>query len=230
MDSLIQDVLNANVVFVGVELMNRPDARDNLIKAVNAEVMNAEVGFAINASGGAPTPSHRFVIPRYRISLDITSTRSSITKEYLSQTSPSEDLEQLSNVASSAICNTIVEGQQLVAYGYNMAIVFSPDLSEPAIQHLGKRLYAPQAHTFGREDWDFTGGLGTLYFSDGNRRWTFNMEPRPREDFGSKRLYISINLHVDEQELPDENAIKCSFEEVLNEANRLMKQLLAESN
>ncbi len=229
MNSLIQDVLNASMVFVGVELMNKPDARDNLMKVANTEVMEAaEIGFPVSASGGIPTPIHRFALQRDRISLDIAPARSSVTKEYLSQTSPPEDIDQLAKIVACAIDNTEFEEQQLSAYGYNMVIVFSPDLEEPAVQHLGKHLFNP--YHFGREEWERIGGLGTLYFSDGDRRWTFNIEPRPREDFESNKLYMSVNLHVPDSELPDENVIKDGFNEVLEEAKRLTKQLLTAGN
>ena len=228
MNSLIQDVLNASMAFVGVELMNKPNAQDNLMKAANVEVMEAEIGFSVNAPGGMPTPVHRFVLQRDRISLDIASARSSVTKEYLSQTSPSEDIAHLAKIVACAIDNTEFEEQQLNAYGYNMMIVFSPDLDEPVAHHLGHHLFA--SYPFGREDWERIGGLGTLYFSDSARRWTFHIESRPRGDFESKRLHMSINLHVPDSKLPDEDAIKDGFNEVLEEANRLMNQLLTAGN
>ena len=226
MNSLIQDVLNASMAFVGVELMNKPDARDNLMKAANAEVMETEIG--LSAPGGMPTPVHRFVLQRDRISLDIASAISSVTKEYLSQTSSSEDIAHLAKIVACAIDNTEFGEQKLDAYGYNMVIVFSPDLDDPVAHHLGHHLFA--SYPFGREDWERIGGLGTLYFSDSARRWTFNIESRPREDFESKRLYMSVNLYVPDSELPDENAIKDGFNEVLEEANRLMNQLLTAGN
>ena len=219
MDSLVQDVLNANIVFIGIELMNKPEAGENLRAATDAEMVGSEVGLSVSASG-APESARRFILPRDRISLDITSGRSSVTMEY-----PSNDFSKLAKVIACAIDNT-EEAQQPTAHGYNIILVLDPELTEPAVKLLGYRLITPQS--LGRESWDRIGGLGALYFQDGPRRWTFNIEPRPRDDLESKKLFMSINLHLPNEELPTEQVAADTFSEMLDEAISLANQIIGD--
>ena len=217
MNSLVQDVLNASMVFMDVELMNKPDARSKLAEAANGEVIGVDLGLSLTL-GGAPEPSRRFVLQRERISLEVTPGRSSVAMEY----SP-RDFTQIAEIVTSAIENTEFEGQQLSAYGYNMMLVIDPNLGTSAVEHLGKYLFA--STKFGREGWERAGGLGILYFSDGDRRWTFNVEPRPRDDVESNKLFMSMNLHLTRTVMPAEGAIVDTFTEMLDEAVRFTEQL-----
>ena len=219
MDSLVQDVLNANIVFIGIELMNKPEAGESLRAATDAEVVGSEVGLSVSPSG-APESARRFILSRDRISLDIMSGRSSVTMEY-----PPNDFAQLAKVIACAIDNT-EEGQQPTAHGYNMILVLDPELTEPAVKLLGRRLITPQS--LGRGSWSRIGGLGALYFRDGLRRWTFNIEPRPRDDLESKKLFMSINLHLPNGELPTERVAADTFSEMLNEAISLANQIVGD--
>ena len=219
MPSLVQDLLNASIVFLGIELMNKPQAGESLRAATDAEVVGSEVGFSVSASG-APESARRFILPRDRISLDITSGRSSVTMEY-----PPDDFAQLAKVIACAIDNT-EEGQRPAAFGYNMILVLDSELTEPAVKLLGNRLITSQS--LGRESWDRIGGLGAIYFQDGLRRWTFNVEPRPREDLESKKLFMSVNLHLPNEELPAEQVVVETFSEMLNEARSLANQIIGD--
>ena len=80
---------------------------------------------------------------------------------------------------------------------------------------------------FGREDWRLAGGLGTLYFTDGDRRWTLNVEPRPRDDIRSNKLFMSVNLNVPGGEMPAGlEIIESTFRDVLDGVEYFAGQLI----
>ena len=218
MDALVPDVLNASIVFLGMELMNTPEASRNLENAVNGDVLGMDVGIAVTA-GGAPEPSRRIVLPRDRIAIEIASARSSVVAEY-----PQPDFIRMAGIVACALENTEIEEQQ-ATFGYNMTLVLSPELEGTAVKHIGDHLFS--ATSFGREDWQRVGGLGTLYFLDGHRRWTFSIEPRPRDDAQSKRFFMSINLHQSNVNLPSESDVVNTFVEMLTEAGQFMDQLVS---
>ena len=135
MDSLVQDILNASMVFAGIELMTGPNAQNALGRVANAEVVGMDVGFSVTA-GGTPQPSRRLTLQRDRISLDIAPARSAVSMEY----SP-RDFSLLSKVISCAIENTSLEGQNLTAHGYNLMLVLAPELTQPAVEYIGNHLF-----------------------------------------------------------------------------------------
>ena len=222
------DVLNVSIVFLGVALMNKSDARQGLAEATRADVVQVETGISINAMGSMPVAppelTRRYVLNRDRINVETSPTRSSVTKEYVSQSSPSEDFVRLAQVFAIARENTAMQGQQLTAYGYNMTIVFTPEMARPAAAFLGDHLFVSQGLV--PEEWGLMGGLGSLYFYDGSRRWTFNIESRPRDDYQSRRFFMSVNVHVEADGLPSDDEVAQSFDEMLHESEEFMRKLL----
>ena len=218
-NSLIQDILNASIVFAGVELMNRQDAQSALGGVANTEVVGMDVGFSVTA-GGTPEPTRRLTLQRDRISLDIASTRSTVSMEY-----PPRDFSLLSRVICCAVESTNLQGQELTAHGYNMTLVLAPELTRPAVEYIGDHLF--ESRNFGRDEWELAGGLGTLYFDEGDRRWTFNIEPRPRNDMRSRKLFMSVNLHVLGDNMPtDHDVIGGTFREVLSAVEYFASQFI----
>ena len=226
MESGVPDILNVSVVFAGVELMNMPDARGNLSSALNdAEILTEEVGFSLPVVEGAPSAARRYVLERDRISIEVTTGRSSIQKDYPSPTTPSDDFDRLAEIVTHALINTDFEEQELSAYGYNMVIVFNPDWQQPAIQYLGEHLFSPTAYI--KDGWQREGGYGSLLFTDDQkRRWTFLLEPRPRNNTTSKRLYIAVNLHIPDTEPPNQESISGALDESLRNSTDFVEQLL----
>ena len=227
METIGTDVLSASVVFVGITLMNQPDSQHNLAELTGSDVVQVETGISINpmvSAPSAPELAHRYALHRDRIYVDTSPARSSVIKEYVSQTSPAEDFAKLADVVTCARENTEMQGQKLTAYGYNMTIVFAPDWTQSAIDYLGKHLFASD-HLI-PETWDSIGGLGTLYFWDGGRRWTFNIEPRPRDDHQSNKFFMSVNVHVESGDFPENDAVALELEGALRESTEFMRRLL----
>ena len=227
MESIVSDVLSASVVFVGITLMDKPDAQRNLAEVMRSDVVQVETGISINPVGGVPNRpelAHRYALDRDRIYVETSPARSSVTKEYVSQTAPFEDFARLAQVVTCARDNTRLQSQQLRAYGYNMTVVFGPDWTQSASAYLGEHLFA--SHQLVPATWEAIGGLGTLYFWDGSRRWTFNIEPRPRDDHQSSSFFLSINVHIESDDFPETDAITQAFNDVLNESSAFVGRLL----
>ncbi len=224
MNSVVPDILSINVVFAGVELMNKPESGDNLARAASSDILTELVGMPpSSASSTLPSP-RRYILQRDRISVDVDIARTSIQREFPSPP-PSDDFARLAYVTTVVLDNTDFEEQQLSAYGYNMVIVFDPGWQEPTIQYLGEHLFSTDVFTM--DDWTNTGGYGSLVFTDDDeRKWTFLLEPRPRDDVASKKLYMTVNQHIADTRLPMQESINSALNESLRRSTYLVEQLL----
>ena len=230
MESVIEDILSADLIFLGVGLINSPESFEQFKASLDTEIQ-AEVGILANVSGGSsgigavPETAHRFLLNRDRILLDILpNVRSSITRQYPSNANSSTDFARLAEVVACAFECTDFSNQQLTAFGYNLRYVLAPELSEPAISYLGKRLFDGQS--LGKRGWETFGGMGSILFLDGIRRWTFNVEPRPRDNYESRKLFLHLNLHLESSERPSEQDINVAFAEMKEEVDNFVRRLI----
>ena len=225
MDTVVPDILSASIVFAGAKLMNRPDARENLANAVNAGILTEEVGISLPSAGGTPPSVRRYTLQRDRISVETSAARTVIQREFPSNP-PSGDFARLAQVTESVLSNTDFREQSVSAYGYNMVMEFDPGWDKPTIEYLGEHIFSPDP--FLRNDWKHTGGYGSLVFEDDlGRRWTFLLEPRPRDDAENRKLYMTANLHVRKSDLPELESIDSALNESLQRSVFLVDQLLS---
>ena len=225
MDTVVPDILSASIVFAGAELMNRPDARESLANAVNAGILTEEVGIPLPSAGGTPPSVRRYTLQRDRISVETSAARTVIQREFPSNP-PSRDFARLALVTESALSNTDFREQRVSAYGYNIIMEFDPGWDKPTIEYLGEHIFSPAP--FLRDDWKHTGGYGSLVFEDDlERRWTFLLEPRPRDDAENRKLYMTVNLHVRKSDLPELESIDSALNESLQRSVFLVDQLLS---
>ena len=217
MAATLQDVVSVNLVLVGVGLLNQPDEAERFRNALDTD-MRLEVGLVANVPSGLTEPSRTFTLNRERISLNLSSSRSSIAREYPNQS----DLARLAQVAALAIDCTDLEGNTPQAYGYNVEMVFNQGTGQSAIQYLGERLF--DYGLLKKDGWDLLGGRGQLIFRDAVGQWTITVEPRFGEE-STSRFFLSLNLHKDEQWLPPEDEITGSLEEVWQEALAFIERL-----
>ena len=222
MAATIVDVLSADLTLVGIGLLNSPEEFNIFRNEVNAEVQ-VGLGLSVNVSPGVAEPNRTFSLDRDRIVVNVSSGRTSITKEYPALEERSTDLSRLSFVAWRAIASTNVEDNKPIAFGYNLALVVDPQLDETAIKYLGDRLFGDRTPI--KDGWSLVGGTGRLIFADGSREWTFTTEPRPSEDHASKRVFLAVNLHIPETRWPEQNEILNSFEKVWDTAIHFINKL-----
>ena len=217
-----QDVLKADLVLVGVEILKSAAELEQFRECVNADV-RAGTGLATNEFSGETHSVRTFTLNRDRIVLTSLPDRSLVVKEYPSLEDPELEWERLAQVATCAIESTEDANRAPRAFGFNYEWVFDVGADETAAGLLGERLLNQQSFT--KEGWKLVGGGGTLMYSDGNRRWTFHTQPRPNGDPKAKRVFLGLNLHVEEPRTPSANEIRRSLEEIWTEAHSFMMWL-----
>ena len=212
------EVIKANFVLVGIRLLGAPDELESFKRAIGTDVQVAGVGMGVNMQTGIAEPGLTFTLNRDRITLDFSSSRSTINRDYPSR----EELPRLAEVCGQAIDSTLITEQQIRAYGFNIELFFDQQSAATAFEYLSKRLF--DVGSLGNEGWQFVGGAGRLVFSDVGRRWTISLEPRLNDEAES-RVFLSINLHKVEHTPPGEGEIRDSLEEIWDEVHKFIKRL-----
>ncbi len=217
MPATLRDVVSANLVLVGVGLLNEPDEVERFRNELDTD-LRLEVGLVTNIPSGLTEPSRTLTLNRERIALSLSSSRSTIAREYPDRS----DLARLAQIAALAIGSTSWADQTIQAFGYNVEMVFDQSSGQPSIRYIGERLFGQQS--FGKVGWGLSGGTGQLIFIGDDSQWTITVRPQPG-DVATTRVLLALNLHKDEQRLPDKNEIRTSLEEAWNEAVSFMNSL-----
>ena len=150
MAATLHDVVSANLVLVGVGLLNEPSEFERFRNALDTDI-RPEVGLVANVSTGLTEPSRTFTLHRERIALNLSPSRSTISREYPDES----DFARLAEVAALAIESTDLADGKPQAFGYNIEMVFNQDTGQSAIQYLGERLF--DYGRLGKEGWDRVG-------------------------------------------------------------------------
>ena len=210
MPPAVSDVLKANVVFVGIELLNSQESVDKFQTFVGSEVVRE--GLLVGGGPGiTPSQGHIFRLHRDRIFLQCSSVRSIVEREYPAR----QDLTRLTDVTHCAIQNTDMTDQSLAAFGFNIDMVFDQSSGKTALKYLADRLFSTRIHEF--NDWPLIGGSGKLVFEEGANQWTVTAEPRFGDEKTTK-VYLGINSHFNQHELPDRSAMLSSLCETWDKA------------
>ncbi len=220
LDARHDEVVSANLVLVGVNLLKQTEEFERFSRELDVDLVDlrVEVGLITNIPSGQTEQSRTITLDRERISLNMSPSRSSITRAYPSV----QDLDRLAKVSALAIESTVLIDQVPKAFGYNIEVVFDQDSGQPAIQYIGKRLFGHQS--LGEVGWELIGGTGQLVFADAQSRWTINLRPRSDNPDTSKG-FMSLNLHRDEQRLPNEEEIRASLIEARTKAIEIINRL-----
>lgn len=218
----VHEIVRANLVLVGVVLLNAPDETERFRMALDAD-LREELGLTANLAGGLPEPTRTVTMNRDRIALTLSPSRTSIDKEYPSPEDPTSDFARLAEVAHCAIASTVMETNQAVTFGYNLEAVFNQDSRQPTLHYLGNRLFNAQSLGLSRPGTHRRDGQ--LIFSDSDKRqWTIATRPRSNDD-RDRRVVLALNLHLTEQPLPSAGEIQTSLREVWNPAKSFMERL-----
>ena len=210
-----QDTLKAELVLVGIELLGDSDRLNDF--AVSART---DVDLAIPGPLLAPGDlgiAQMIRLPRERIIVQTSAARSFIRRDYpIGQ----QDLDRLAEVANEAIVHTDLDAddQTLRAFGFNVDIVYDQSSGMTATQYLAERLFHPDL--FASSGLSIVGGGGriTLQSSEGFQ-WGVSVEPR-HNDPNMSRVFLSVNLHREEQVMPSAEDIRYSLSSALNQAHR----------
>ena len=218
----VREVLKADLVLVGVELLKSQTEIGEFQRALRSDVL---IGSATVPSSitGAARPVTALALQRDRIFLQSFPDRSVVSKEFPSLDDPTQEWARLAEVTTYAIANTNKADLNPRAFGYNLASVYDINLESSAASFLGDRMLTDTP--LGNTGWELIGGAGAAIFKDGNRRWTFNLQPQPVGDPDSKRIGFDLNLHLEEPRIPTQDEISDTLNEIWTEARRFIERL-----
>lgn len=217
---IIDDILEINLVLVGVSLVNTSEERATFHKDVATEIVSTETGLG----AGIIERVHTLRRDRVRVVASIQPTgtpdRTIIAREYPDES----DLDRLAEVAGMAIANTDLNNQTPRALGYNIELAYEPESAGLAIKYLADRLFIPSLLQDG--GWQLSGGAGQLFFQKDDQNWRVRLEPRFNDDTTTK-VFASINLHriASDLALPTESSIRDSFQLLWGEAHQIVDLL-----
>ena len=218
----VRDVSKVDVVLLGVELLKSLDEMRSFRDSADVDVHMGS-GTATEASTGETHSLTAVTLQRERIIINSFPGRSFIIKEYPSVCNPDPDWDRLAEVATLAISCTDPAAKDPRAFGYNLALVMDVNQDETAAIFLGNQILT--SRPLGRAGWGLVGGAGSVTFSDGDRRWTFNLQPQPAGDPDSRRITYDVNLHVQDARIPDQREISDTLKEVWTDAKRFIERL-----
>ena len=220
-----EDVLTANLVLTGITLLGEKGQRDIFSDLVNTEMISERV---VNVSVpslpmiGSPANFSDtglvLSLNRDRIQLVSAPSRTTIERQYPTF----DDLGRLAEVASYAIDATDLDGQALTAFGFNIGLVYRQSEEQSSERYIAERLFRHER--FGIESWTLAGGSGRVSFEGNDARWTASVEPRA-EDPSGRRVFLSLNLHRDTQQVPNREEILGSLQEVWDRSRDFATQL-----
>ena len=218
MAATVLDVLKANVVLVGVELLRRDKEFSEFQNAVQTEVAISASGIVIGPQSSNPQPGRQLSLGRDRIVLETSQSRTTINRDYPSK----EGLDRLAEVAGQAIKKSDVSNQALRAFGYNIELVYDQDSGQSALRYLRDRLFP--SYLFRDVGWQLIGGAGILDFRGDGDSWKAKIEPR-LNDPGATRIFLGLNLHKQETNLPNEDDIRASLGKIWEQAQKFAERL-----
>lgn len=213
----VRDVLKINIVLVGFGLLNNAEDVRAFSNAVKSDVVPTAEGLVFGFSNSPAGLGRKLALQRDRISIDLTPDRTAIEREFPAES----DLDRLAEIYEQAVKNTKSK-RDLRAHGYNLELVFDQTSGLSSLRYLGDRLFG--STNVALEDWVLAGGSGKLVFDSPAGRWTVLIEPRLNDE-NSKRVFLNLNLHKADSQLPELNEVRRTFTEVWEKAHYFVKHL-----
>ena len=214
----VQDVLKLNIVFVGLGLLSDPTEVKAFSQEIGSDVELAAEGPAAGFPPGAPALGRKFALLRDRISIALLSDRTVIERELPAES----DLDRLAEVVELAVKSTSPKEEGLKAFGYNLELVYNQSSGSPSLRYLGNRLFNNSEVAL--KGWTLVGGAGRLSFESSVGRWNIRVEPRFNDETSNK-VFLSLNLHKDETQIPTLEDMRDSFAHVWEQAHAFVKRL-----
>ena len=213
-----QDVIKVNIVLPSLRLLGTQEEFDAFKLAIHTEVEIGRAGLYASIQTGLTEPGITLTLNRERLTLDLTPLRTTVNRDYPSRA----DLSRLADVTWQSLDSTSLEGQQLQAYGFNIEMVLDQDSETSALAYLSRRLF--DVEFLGGDEWRFAGGEGRLIFDEGARHWTIALESR-HNDHTEPRVFLSVNLHVDDERLPDKLELATALEDFWDEVEAFIQRM-----
>ena len=217
----VDDFVSTNLVIIGIDLLETPEQLMEFREQVGSP-LTIEAGVVTNFPVGLTEASRRVQLARDRVILELTGSRSTITKEFPDIEDPSADFERLAKVTDCAVSVSGVASNAIRAYGYNMELVFGLDPDQSPRDFLGTRLFGQDFRH--DEGWDLVGASSQLIFNRGTRQWTFSLRSGG-ENGPASTVLLGSNVHYEETELPSGQAVFDALTEIWYESRNFMNWL-----
>ena len=207
------DILKVEFALGGVMLLGNVEEIEAFRSVINADLVVTDKGpFNLGK---------RFSLGRERIVLDTDvspSIQTIISREYPAI----EDLGRLAEVTRHAITLTNLVDQQPHSSVYRIDLIYDQDSELPAVKYLADRVFAPDFQHYG--GWELRGGFCRLVFADGEKQWGITVEPRFANE-ETTTVFLSLAQFSDENQLPSEEEIKGTLQEVWEQAQDFLREL-----
>ena len=196
----IQDVLKADIVFAGVGLLRTQQSLDAFLASVDMEPLVEP----LNVGPNIQVPGIRIAFNRERISVVLSQGRSIVVQEYPDLTG----LNQLAEIARTAIDQTPPSEEILVAVGFNIELVYDQESGMTASAYIADRLLSEDA--FKSDGWQLTAGANRTVIDANGPRITQSVAPR-FNDASTTKIFASLNLHTETNQMPHHSEIVASL-------------------
>ena len=198
MATSLREIINFSLVILNLELLTSDDAVRAFRNAIDADIRYGG-GVAIDAATGQTEQARMLHLDRDRINLNLSPSRSSVTREFPAVSNLKADAERFAHIVNSAVTVGNVPDGGWHDFGYNAEMVFDQDQSSTAVEFIGERLFKSEnIESPGRR---FFGGACRLIILDELGQWTYNLEPR-FNDLQTPRIFANVNLHSAQRPLP----------------------------
>ena len=207
----VQDFLNVNIVFNGVELLDTLACVKKFERFIGSEIVVIEgATVSANLSGSMSAKARTFTIQKDRIRVDCSQINSVIQRDYPSL----EDLARLAEVVNCAISNS-TQIKKPTNFGFNLDLVYSQDSGLSASKYIARQILSPVL--LEKKEWDIVSGFGGFTLDEDGKRWSIKIEPR-YSDIMTPKVFLSLNLHFNESRFPEKNEIHSSLDEMWRKA------------
>ena len=222
MTATLHDALKAEVVFVGVKLLKTPEEIRQFRDRVGFD-FQVRSGTAGNRETGDFHPIEGIFLQRERIAINSLPDRAIVEKEYPSLDDPTSEWTRLAEITGLAMDCTEESTRNPRACGYNLHLVFDVNSEHETAMSVGARVLTERP--LGKSGWQLVGGSGRMIFGDGNRRWTFNLQPQQVANPTNNRVNISTNLHIEESRVPTGAEIRRTLSELWGETHEFIDRV-----
>ena len=219
MTAEVQDVIGAHLVLFAVHLFRKREEFEAFRSTAGVDVTVAQ-RVRQTAPGGNVQQALTFTLPKERITLNVDSDGTKITRDYPTS---QEELKRLVEVAQLAIEKSDLSDQIPHSFGVTIELVLEQDSEETAAQYLANRLFAPGLKSLG-EGWPLSGGESVLEYTMASRQRYAAVEPHD-DDSDTSKVYLRFSEHVTEERVPSHDEMFKSLVDTWDNAQDFVHRL-----
>ena len=194
----IEDTLSISLVFPGITLLSNAEEVASFQRAVSTEVVPQDLVLShIGIDPHSSAVSGKLLqLPRDRINIESSVSRSSIARDYPSR----EGLPQYCEIVRRIIAETAAfPSSPDIQFGVNVSLVFNQDSDTTAASYIGNRVFGSQLRDlYGAA---LIGGSAKFSVSTDDGLLNFTLEPR-RNAADTSRVFLQLNHHFNNKKFP----------------------------